>query len=112
VYTPQNVEPYELFLLSTIQFQAPKDNFICERFSENCVYMLNGENLFVFDFSFFEHFSLENFEQFKINFQLGLRDNIFARKLGSKSGLSNVVAVCPLDRENFFCFESKNTFPK
>ena len=68
--------------------------------------MLNGENLFIFDFSFFDYFSLKNFDEFKENFLIGLRNNITAKKLTTKSGLVDVLGVCPIDKNNFFVMNS------
>jgi len=106
IFLPSKSESFETFLLTTLEFQAPKDNFVCKLFEGKTIYLLNGENLFLFDLSFFSKFSLKNFDQFKEKFQIGLRNNIIAKKLTTKSGLVNILGVCPIDLNNFFAFNS------
>ena len=110
MFVPSSVNQFDLFVLSTFEFQSPRDNFDFRRFCGDCVYLLNGEILFVFDFSFFQKFSLQNFERFKADFQIGLQNQIKACKLSNRNGIADVVAISPLDKENFFIFNSKSFF--
>ena len=93
-------------MLSTVEFQAPKKQFSCNLIDGNVIYISNGEDLFVIDFSFFNKFSIKNFDIFKQNFQVGLRNNIRAKKITTGSGYVDVLAVCPIDKNNFFIFNS------
>lgn len=106
LHASPNRDDFEVFLLTTLQFQAPRDNFVCRMLESNALYMLNGDNLFVVDFSFFGGFSLDNFDLFREHFQVGLRNHISATKLTTRSGLVDVVGACPIDRDSFFIFNS------
>lgn len=99
-------EPFEVFLLTTLQFQAPRANFDLRLVDGKAVALLNGDSLFLLDFSFFEGFSLRKFDEFQAQFQTGLREHIFARKLTSRGGLVDVLGACPVDRKTFLIFNS------